>query len=66
MPKKHMGSQAKHEIHQCDDKDESSNDNEEIISKKSEMILDDGWRKVSRHENTRKQTAKNSDDNEKD
>jgi hypothetical protein len=42
----------------------STNVSEEIITKQEEMILGDGWSKVSRHENRRKQAAKISDGNE--
>jgi hypothetical protein len=49
------------EIQIVDDNGSKKND-EEIVDEQNKEVLDDGWKKVSRHENAKKRAARIEDD----
>jgi hypothetical protein len=54
------------EVHQTIDETGSTVGTEEIVVEQSEETLDDGWKKASSHENTRKQLEKIGDGKARD
>jgi hypothetical protein len=54
------------EVHQTIDETGSAIGNGETNNKQNTEVLDDGWKKVSRHENTRKRLRNIGDDKASD
>jgi hypothetical protein len=54
------------EVHQTIDETGSAIDNERIVDEQSKETVDDGWKRVSRHENARKRLARIGEDKASD
>ncbi len=54
------------EVHQTIDETGPAIENGETGNRRNKEVLDDGWKKVSRHENTRKRLANIGDDKASD
>jgi hypothetical protein len=54
------------EVHQTIDETGSAIGNGETVVEQNKEVLDDGWKKVSRHENARKRLANVGDDKASD
>jgi hypothetical protein len=50
------------EVHQTIDEAGSAIDNEKILNEQNKETADDGWKRVSRHENERERLAKIGED----
>jgi hypothetical protein len=54
------------EVHQTIDETGSAIDNERIVDEQSKETVDDGWKRVSRHENARKRLERIGEDKASD